>query len=559
MMKRNLGLLDGNSFDVVIIGGGIYGACMAWESVSRGMSVALIEKNDFASATSANSLKIIHGGLRYLQHLDIQRFRESTRERTTLMNIAPHLVHPLPVVIPTYGHGLRGKAVMLGALMVNHWLGLDCKRAWDPARRVPWGQLLSQTEIKDLLPFVSSEGLSGGALFYDAQVYNSERLVLSFLHSAADSGAVLGNYLEVKTFLRKSNQVTGVQVQDRLSGNTFDVRSKIVVNTTGPWGGEIIRKLSGVDATQGPVYAKAVNLIMTPIAESVAFGIPVPLRHRDDRAVVKRGNRMLFVAPWRGRSLVGTIYVPFHGTADECVVQESEVMELLAMVKQACPDLSPDRRDVQFVHGGLLPCTHPSQGPEDIQLKAKYEIYDHREDGIEGIVSVTGVKYTTARLVAQKTVDHLVTRGISVRAESHTHSIPLFGGDIDRFELFLEWETHAHSESVSAEGLQALIRNFGTAYKKVLSYVPGWGLSQNQKKYRNLDLIRGQVRFAVREEMAQQLADFVFRRSEIGAAGYPGEADLKACADEMGIELKWSEQKIQEELKNTQTRFVTAA
>ncbi len=150
-MNRNLALLEGTTFDVVVIGGGVYGACVAWEATLRGLSVALVEKADFCSATSANSLKIIHGGLRYLQHLDIKRLRESARERTILMNIAPHLVYPLPVMIPTYGHGMGGKEVLCAALMMNHVLSLDCKRVWDPEKKISWGNLISKQKIQELL------------------------------------------------------------------------------------------------------------------------------------------------------------------------------------------------------------------------------------------------------------------------------------------------------------------------------------------------------------------------------------------------------------------------
>ena len=558
-MKRDLGLLDGKTFDVVIIGGGIYGACLAWEAISRGLSVALIEKNDFASGTSANSLKIIHGGLRYLQHLDIQRFRESTRERTTLMNIAPHLVHPLPVVIPTYGHGLRGKEVMLGALLVNHWLGLDCKQTWDPSRRVPWGKLLSSSHIHHMLPFISHEGLSGGALFYDAQVYNSERLVLSFLHSAAAYGAVLGNYIEAKAFLQKHNRVMGVQVQDKISGETFDVLSKTVVNTVGPWSPELQEKLTGKTFQCRAGYVKAVNVLMKPLVDSFAFGMPIPSTARDERAVVDRGSRMLFVAPWRGYSLVGTIYIPFNDAADDCVVTQKDVSELLNLIAQACPSLHLQRQDVRFVHGGLLPCTRPAHRPEDIQLLNKYEIYDHRIDRLEGMLSVTGVKYTTARFVAQKTIDHIIEREGTLGPSSRTASTPVFGGDIDRFEAYLDQEIQANAESINESGLQSLICNYGTAYKKVLSYIPCKQLSQGQRPCKDFDVLRGQVRFAVREEMAYKLTDVVFRRTEIGSAGDPGEKALEVCAYEMGSELGWGSQKVHEEIRATCEQFVVAA
>ena len=172
-MDRDLTQLANHKYDLIIIGGGIYGACVAWDATLRGLSVALVEKADFGHATSANSLKTIHGGLRYLQQLDIKRMRESIRERRTLMRIAPHLVHPLPCLMPTYGHLTKGRAVMALALKVNDLVSFDRNRLEDPQKHLPKGRVISRQECLQLLPNIVREGLTGGAVWHDAQVYNS--------------------------------------------------------------------------------------------------------------------------------------------------------------------------------------------------------------------------------------------------------------------------------------------------------------------------------------------------------------------------------------------------
>lgn len=558
-MTRNLNLLDGHAFDVLVLGGGIYGACVAWEATLRGLKVALVEKADFASATSANSLKIIHGGLRYLQHLDIKRLRESTRERTILMNIAPHLVQPLPVVIPTYGHGIEGQEVLCAALVMNHLLSFDCKRSWDPDKRIPWGELLSKNTIVDMLPFLPQEGLTGGALFYDAQVYNSERLVLSFLKSAVARGAVIANYVEATGFVKESSRVLGVCAKDVLTQNTLEIRGKMIVNTSGPWIGETLKTLSQTTPVTPPAFARAVNLVTKPLAGPFAFGLPAARKYRDDRTVMKRESRMLFVAPWRNHSIIGTTYTPFNGKADDCSVSVQEVQGLLDAVNQTCPTLDLQRKDVTFVHGGLLPCTHVARTPDEVQLKTKYEICDHRVDGIDGILSVTGVKYTTARLVAKKVVELIVRRHRYRAPLSQSDKTPLIGGDIERFDAFAEQEAKRISPECTPSVFQAFLRNYGTSYRRVLEGVRGNMSSDHRNSYNDMDLIKAQARFAVREEMAQSLTDVVFRRTELGSAGHPGDKVLEICASEIGNELGWDPQKIHEELQDTQKRFVVAA
>lgn len=231
-MQRNAIALTQNVYDLLIIGGGIYGACIARDASLRGLSVALVEKADFGCATSANSLKTIHGGLRYLQHGDLKRMRESIGDRKILMQIAPHLVHPLKVVLPTYGHGMRGKEAMALALAVNDLVSCDRNFLADPQKHIPPGRVISKNQCLQLLEGIDSQGLTGGAIFYDAQVYNSERLILSFLRSAVQAGADVANYVEVVGFLQMGDRITGVTAKDVLTGDSFQIQAKTVVNAS---------------------------------------------------------------------------------------------------------------------------------------------------------------------------------------------------------------------------------------------------------------------------------------------------------------------------------------
>ena len=232
-MKRNIARMSNKTYDLLIVGGGIYGATCAWDAASRGLSVALLDKGDFGSENSSNSQKIIHGGLRYLQHGDFGRMRESIRERTTLMRIAPHLVHPMPCIIPTYGHIMR--FAMPFALKIFNLASFDRNRLNDPQKHIPDARIISKEDCLRLIPGIMANGLAGGLIWHDSQAYNTERLVLSFIRSAEKAGADVANYLEVVGFLMDGNRVTGVKARDILDDHELEFQAKIVLNASGAW------------------------------------------------------------------------------------------------------------------------------------------------------------------------------------------------------------------------------------------------------------------------------------------------------------------------------------
>ena len=215
----------------MVVGAGVYGAATAWDASLRGLSVALIDKADFGSGTSFNNLKTIHGGIRYLQHADFKRMRESVRERRNLMRIAPHLVHPLPFLVPTYRGGfMKSRAVMRMALVVNDLVSWDRNRLDDRQKHLPAGRALGRDECLQLAPGLESENLTGGVLWHDAQMHNSDRLTLSFVLSAAEEGAVVANFVEATNLIRARGRVVGVQARDALEdADGLEIRGKLVV------------------------------------------------------------------------------------------------------------------------------------------------------------------------------------------------------------------------------------------------------------------------------------------------------------------------------------------
>src|SRR5262249_20681792 len=329
--------LTSKVFDLIVIGGGIYGACIARDAALRGLTVALLEKLDFGHATSFNSLKIIHGGFRYLQHLDIRRMRESIRERMVLMRIAPHLVHPIPFVMPTYGPFLQVKAIMRVALMLNDLIGFDRNGMEDPRKLIPRGRIISKSECLQLIPGVHEQSLTGGAVWHDAQMRNSERLILATLKAAVEAGAMVGNYIEVVGFLMEGTRITGVKVQDHVSHEKAEIRGKYVVNAAGPWVNQLLGLVGGGQSlSRRVVFSKAFNLAIQRHSPSpYAVGIPSRRTFKDVQAIVNKGHRMFFLVPWLKYTLIGTPHVPCEKMPDEFEVTEEEIEDYLDEINQS--------------------------------------------------------------------------------------------------------------------------------------------------------------------------------------------------------------------------------
>jgi glycerol-3-phosphate dehydrogenase len=400
-VKRELAALDAREWELVVVGGGIHGAAVAWDAAQRGLAVALVEREDFGAGTSWNSLKTIHGGMRHLQRLDLASLRESARERRILMAIAPELVEPLGFLAPCRGYATNGREAWALGLLLNDLLTRDRNRGLPPARQIPRGRTISAREALALVPGLQAPGLRGAALWHDAQATSTERLLLGFVHAAADAGAVVANHVEASELLRDARgRVTGAALRDALSGRTLEVRARLVVNAAGPWADALLARV-------GPPRAKlpllrARNLVL-------ARPLPAPL------AVGARGDgRFLFLVPWQGRAIVGTSYEPEADTP-------SDPLAFLDEAARAFPWAGIERSQLALVHEGLVPGEGGAHG-----LMTRPRIVDHeREDGTAGIVSLHAVKYTTARALAEQVVDLSLQRLGRPRARCRTARTPL--------------------------------------------------------------------------------------------------------------------------------------
>ncbi len=539
-MKRDIGQLAEREFDLLIIGGGIYGVMAAWDAAERGLSVAVIDKGDFAGATSSNSLKIVHGGLRYIQHADIKRMRESIRERRMMMKLAPHLVHPLAFVIPTYGHFIKGPEAMFIALKINDLVSFDRNSLPDPQKHLPAGKIISKQECLQMIPGVDAENLTGGAIWYDAQLYNSERFIFSVLRSATDAGAVAVNYAEAVALLTQDKRVTGVRIHDRLSGNTFTVRSKIILNTTGPWLNRALRTLLP-NLNHPPIaLAKMMNLVTTQLFDAYSVGFYSKYEYKDKDAVISKGSRLYFVTPWRGLSMVGTAQTAYEGDPEDFTITRDDIQQFMNEINEAYPPANLSFDTVLYYYGGLLPIEPNYSDPRNVTLLKHYRLIDHqKEHGIQGLLSVMSVKYTTARDVTEKALNLAVQKLGQPERRTTLPERYIHGGDIPFFNDFLKAVQRERPLGLSESVLNHLAYNYGTAYREILAVA-----EQNPRLAKPLTghptILRAEVVYGIREEMAQHLDDIVFRRTELGPEGHPSDETLEDVAQLAAQELGWN-------------------
>lgn len=536
-MTRDLRRLGDTLFDLVVVGGGIYGTTAAWDAAQRGLSVALIDRADFGSGASFNTAKTIHGGVRALQSANLRALRRFVRERRALSRIAPHLVHPLPFVIPSRRGLTRNRWLMRAGFAAYDLLARERNAQLDPARRLPPSRLLSRAECLALSPLIDGGGVTGGVEWFDCQMYNGDRLNLSFLLSAVRAGAAAANYLEATGLIRDGGRVRGVRTVDRLGGARLDVRAPVVLNCAGPRAPALLRALAPELTPALPRrLAKAMNLVTAkPLAGNHACGSWAD-------------GRLLFIAPWRGRSIVGTSQHPCD--ADEPRIRRREVEEFIALVNVAFPRAELRLSDVELVHCGLLPAGGRGAGAT---LRRTSIVADHRRGGVTGLVSVLGVRYTTARDTARRAIDTVFDVLGRPAPRCRTADTPLAGGDVADVDAFLQAAARETTGLDAATG-RRLACSYGTLCTELFGALRD-APDDRRPLGAGCAVTRGEIRRAVRQEMALKLSDALLRRTEAGAGGHPGRDALRAAAAVMGAELGWTPARVAAEIADVESRY----
>ena len=540
-MVRDLRRLADTRFDLVIVGAGFYGAIAAWDATLRGLSVALIDKDDFGGATSFNNLKTLHGGLRSLQSLNFKQMRLFIRERRALARVAPHLVRPLPFVVPTYRHPKRSAAAMRIALAITDAMSRDRHEGLaDASLHLPAGQILSRVETLRLNPAIDVKGVTGGAMWHDYQMHNTDRMTLSFILSAAEAGAAVANYTRATGFFRDGDRIAGVHVEDRLTATTFDVKGQTVLNAAGPWAASLLQTLGGNLHAPAPKLSRAMNLVVRGVPNENACG------------GLARG-RYLFLVPWRDASIIGTSHDAHDGSADALNVTRWDLEAFLADAREAFPHAALSASDVRLIHRGLLPMT--SGTDSHVKLLRESAVVEHRRHGAPGLISMFGVRYTTARHTAGRAIDAVFRdRGVRDVPACQTADTPVVGGAISHKENFLRAVRLRDVAGVTQDTLRRLALTYGTTYDAVLQIV------RDQPHLccalgRSCEVTGAEILHAVRTESALKLCDALIRRTEAGSAGHPGRDAVEHAARIMGGELGWEPSKIRNEIAEVEAFY----
>jgi glycerol-3-phosphate dehydrogenase len=526
-----LASLERDAFDLVVIGGGITGAGVALDAASRGYSVALVEKADYASGTSSRSSKLVHGGLRYLQNFDLGLVREALLERQLMVNLAPHLVKPLPLLIPAFDGKRPDRLAGVGLNMYDVMTreGLRRRRGsdeeWSPERH----RTIDAEETLRLLPALAPRNPTSSYLFYDCQT-DDVRLVLTALGEAERFGAVCCNSVEVTGLVERAGRAAGVLCRDALSGAEFELCADNVVNATGVWADQI-RPEELHDEAEVPRIRPSRGTHVTVAQDK----LPVVAG-----AIVPAGSgRSIFVLPWLGRTLIGTTDNDYEGSLDHIPASDDDVAYLLDATNDFF-GTDVGAGDLTGAYAGVRPLIATGDPKKSVDISRKAELYETSS----GMVTITGGKLTTWRRMAKLAVDRIVERE-GRDAPCRTHEIPL-GMPAKPDEI-------RAPEGVDQDSADHLAARYGHAAVDVLRMVeeaPELGARISP----DLPDLLAEAAFAARREQTRSVADVLLRRTRMGLLdarelAAPGSARTEAVARAIGGELGWDDAQVAAELE----------
>jgi len=526
MSGRPTALADAD-YDVAVVGGGIAGAGAARELALRGISVVLLDKGDFAAATTSESSKLVHGGLRYLELWDFGLVRESLAERARLERLAPHVVRPLPFLVPVYRDSTRSLIAVRIGLRLYDWL--------TPGRDRERYRVLPPIDALSLEPSIRPEDLVGAGYYFDDLLVSPERLCLENVLSACRHGARAFNYAQVEDIVRDGRgAIAGVKARDLLTGRVATLGARIVVNATGPWVDDL-RALAGV-RDRGPHIVRRTK------------GIHCLLPRLTDRAIYlsTSDDRMIFIIPWREFSLIGSTDTDFDGDPDRVFATREEVEYLLGEARKALADARVAPSSVVYTYAGVRPLSHDGRRrASDVSRAHKIVV----EEGGR-FVSITGTKLTCFRSLAEELGDR-ITRTLRRRARCGTRSLTLDGADADAGAVegraWMDVTADVAATGLSRPTLETLVATYGRNYRRVAELagkVPG---GADRLCPHNADVV-AQLHHALAEELTVSLQDFLLRRTGIGTSRCQGSDCAAAIGERMAALAGWSRRRLDAEL-----------
>ena len=547
MTQRIPGNIQSLSFDVIVVGAGINGAGIARDAAMRGLKVLLLDKGDISDGTTSWSGRMIHGGLRYLEHYEVPLVRESLRDRERLLHIAPHLVRPWQLMIPIYNHSKRGPGMIRLGMLAYDVLSFD--------KSLPNHRMFNREQALQNEPGLDREGLKGAALYYDAQVEYAERLAVENAVSAGKHGATILTYAKVERLIVENGNVTGVEFRDVLNGGSYSARAPVTVNAGGAWVDEVLKGM-GSSPTRFMGGTKGSHIVVDPFP-----GAPT---EKTLYAEARKDGRPYVINAWNGRYLIGTTDLRYEGDLDHVVADDEEIDYLLDETNRLIPQANLTHEDVLFTYSGVRPLPYAREGEEGA-ITRSHVIYDHAEgksaaggklkvgEGgprVGGLLSIIGGKLTTYPTLSRQTVNKVYKKLGRKAPKSRAHKTPLPGGATDDFNSFAEgFKASRGSDEWLCE---RLLRLYGVRAPEVLEIAdedPSLKTPLSSPATIETGLIGAEILWGFREELAQTLSDVLLRRSMVGMGPRVG-LDVDEAASEVAVKhLHWDSERAEREVK----------
>ncbi len=521
--------MEKEQYQILVIGGGITGAGIARDAALRGLKVALVEKADFARGTSSRSSKLIHGGLRYLEHLQFRLVSEALRERKVQWKVAPHLVHPLQFVIPIFKGYKPNKLEIRAGLWLYDILALttNYKRH----------SFISAEDALKKVPTLKKDILEGAGIYYDFQM-NDARLCLENVLSAAEYGADVLNYAEVIGFKNNNNKPTAAVVHDVITGKSFEITAEVFINATGPWIDQLCQ-LQNPNSRSKVVWAKGVHIIAPKLpGEDVATVMPT------------KDKRIIFTIPWFGYTLIGTTDTPYEGDLDNPKVTEDDVNYLLEHVNYFHENANLTKDDILATFAGVRPLIlkdsrRKTADVRTADLSREDKIYVEADGHF---ISIGGGKYTTYRKMAQRITDKVIKIHKFKADRCRTHKIPLPGGKVDNWESFMKEEIQKLSIhwNIPEKVAKNLIHTYGTRIETIIEYLKEQP-ELNEPLSPDSIVIKAEVLHSFKFEMAVTLEDFLRRRTLLWSVPGRGLNELPSIKELLVKYVGWTEEQFEAE------------
>lgn len=527
-------------FDLIVIGGGINGCGIARDASERGLKVLLLEKEDFGAGCTSASTRLIHGGLRYLENLEIGLVRESLRERELLLKNANHLVRPLELCIPIYRDDKRGYWLIKAGMLLYDFLSFD--------KSLPKHRMMSSEEFINYEPSIKRENLLGAALYYDTQVTYAERLCVENALMAKQTGATVLNHAKVTGINIDAGKVSSIEFIDCLSGKQYKVHSQYVVNVSGPWVDSLC-ELTSKNIERQIGGTKGSHIIVRKFEDGPKNALYVS---------AKSDGRPFFIIPWQDYYLIGTTDIPYSGNLDNISITEAEIKYLIEESNQVIKTKKLTYDDILFSYSGVRPLPY-SKESNPAKITRRHIIHEHNKEGVSNLISIIGGKLTTYRNLSEQTVDLIYKKIGYSFVPSTTKSNPLIGN----FETDQDLEIYKKSQAkrfqkkyeLDQDILLHLLDLYGSRCKSVLDLT-----LKDTDLGRLLDShaldIRAQVIFSLKNELACTISDVLLRRMSLGLSEGLGQDSIPEVSKLMQEILGLTTSEIEKQIKDYEENVV---